>query len=352
MKKILKNSIRRASAVIMATLLASAVFLSSCSSGSPIANDYPYDLDEYISTEDLTSVKVSASEVENEVEYRVVEFLWENDLAERLYDTQARQYDKVVIDYTCFIDGLPIDAFGKTGATAYIGKGDFVDGIEEGIIGMSIGDVKEITVTYPETYYEGLENKEAIYRVTLNEIHRPKELNDSMCKAYTDYTTVESLRDAFKRSVASEMAWSQLLASAEMLQYPSAEYSKIYDSLMSIKEYAEKREMTLEDFLSQYGDGFSEFGISSDMTEAEFFEACDKYTKDRLKEEILMYHLLRKLETPTKGKAYNEMCAKLLREMNCDSADNYDERYGVGAFEYDVLYNLMLDALYGHIELV
>lgn len=352
MKADLTKKSRRLTAALLTALLCFSLLLSACSSGSAIAGDYPYDLDGYMTVAELTQVRVSASETEAAVEKRIAELLWDNDLTERLYDVQAERYDKVVIDHICFIDGLPIDAFGGTAVTAYLGSGSFVDGIEEGIIGMSIGDTKEVTVTFPEKYYDGLEGKQATYRITLNEIHRPKELNDAMCKAYTSYSTVTALRDALKKLSASEIAWAQLLESAEVKEYPKAEYNEIYDGLMTVCDYVSEQGIPLEVFISEYGDSFSEFGITSDMTVDEFYEACEQYAKAQVKQELFLHYVVRKLDVPTKGSAYKTMCARLLRESGCENADKYDEKNSVGSFEYDVLYNLALDALYEHIELI
>lgn len=346
------RALRLLSALVLLAMLFSAAALVSCSDGSPIADEYPYELGDYITVAELNSIKIAASEIEAETEYRVHAFLWGNKLLESVYDAPAALYDKVVMDYVCFIDGMVIDAFCGTAVEAYLGKGDFVYGIEEGIVGMSIGDVRNIDITFPDDYYAGLEGKKAVYRVTLNEISRPKELNDGMCKAYTAFSTVDELYASVRRTVASELAWEQLSESMEVKQYPDSEYSLIYNSLMKIKEYAENNDMTLEAFIKKYGDQFANYGISSDMSEDEFYEACEEYTKAQLEDNMLLHYVLRTLNVPTKGKLYKAMKTRILKENACESAEYYEKLYGVDSFEYSVLYNLALDALYEHVEIV
>lgn len=346
------RTVRILSALVLIVMLLSGAALVSCADRSPIADEYPYELGDYITVSDLNSLKVSASEVETETEYRVHAFLWDNKLLESVYDAPAALYDKVVVDYVCFIDDKVIDAFCGTDVDAYLGSGSFVYGIEEGIVGMSIDDVKNITITYPDDYYDGLEGKEAVYRVTLKEIYRPKELNDAMCKAYTSYATVDEMYASVRKTVASELAWEQLAESLEVKKYPDNEYSLIYNSLMKIKEYAENNDMTLEAFIKKYGDQFSDYGISSDMNESEFYEACEEYTKSQLESNMLLYYVIRTLNVPTKGKAYKAMKTQILKENACESAEYYEKLYGIGSFEYSVLYNLALDALYGNVEIV
>lgn len=358
MVKILKKSIYRVnglahrkrmvavtSILLILTILSTAL-LTACSSDK--ANDaYKYELTDYMKVCDIYSITVSEDDVLDELKSRIYDFLWGYEFTEQVYDVEVQKYDAVIVDYVCFIDGLAIDSFGATGATVCIGEGLLLEELENGIIGMNIGDVKEIDITFPEEYYEGLGGVEATYSITLQEIHRPLELTDEMCRSHTVYSSVAELREKLSRTIAAELAFEKIVLGTEIISYPQAEYDTLYADVTYLKKFAESKDMTLKEVLEQYGDQFSAYGFYSGMTEEEYYKVCDELVKEQMKDEMILYYLLRELNVKTNGKNYNAEGKLLLSEYACDDAEHYDELYGEGSYNYSVLYNLALKALYG-----
>jgi len=84
----------------------------------------------------------------------------------------ARNGQTVIIDFAGYMDGERFD-----GGTAYsfpltLGSGMFVPGFEEQVVGMRIGEVRDVNITFPEIYHEGLAGRDVIFRVTLHNIRR------------------------------------------------------------------------------------------------------------------------------------------------------------------------------------
>ena len=88
------------------------------------------------------------------------------------------------------------------------------------------------------------------------------------------------------------------------------------------------------------------------MTEEEYKENCDAYSKKIVKEEMLIFHLLREMNVNTGGSAYRNKKAQILRDYAVSDVANYEDLYGEGSFESSMRYNLMLDALYKRVVIV
>ena len=340
---------KRFLALILAIFTVTAVF-TSCKSG--LAYDsYGYDLNDYIDAGDLTSIEVSKEDVETSLMNRFYSILWQNSLfTDITVNGTAAKYDKLIVDYTCAVDGLVIDAFGGKDASVFIGSGTMIPGMEEGLIGMAVGDDPRIlTLTFPEEYYSDLGGKEAIFTVTLKNIFRPNELTDEIVRKYTNYSDIGSMRTAMTEVIASEMAFNLIYERAEVKKYPEAEYKVFFDDVSYLETYAEEQKMTVVEFLAKYGDNFSEFGFRTGMTEEEYKTACKDYAERMTKEQMLVYHLLRELNAPTSGSIYNETKNALLRDYNMSDVANYEDVYGVGSFDGSMRYNLMLKALYKNV---
>lgn len=112
------------------------------------------------------AVKVSKKEIDEEVARLCSQFaeIVVKDKGEVLEGNTA------VIDFEGFVDGEPLD--GGTGANypLEIGSHTFIPGFEEGIVGMKVGESKELNLTFPENYTKELANKEVLFKVTLREI--------------------------------------------------------------------------------------------------------------------------------------------------------------------------------------
>ena len=116
--------------------------------------------------------------------------------------------DRVILDYSGSVDGVPFDGGTAEEQTLVIGSGTFIPGFEEQMVGMAVGEEKNITVTFPEEYHaENLAGKEAVFAVKVREV-QVKELpalDDEFAKDVSEFDTLEELR-ASKRKTMEERA--------------------------------------------------------------------------------------------------------------------------------------------------
>lgn len=99
-------------------------------------------------------------------------------------EREAQMGDVANIDFDGYLNGERFDG-GK--AEAYdleLGSGSFVPGFEEHIVGMNIGDEKDIDITFPENYAPELAGKAVVFKIKLNNlsVNELPELDDEFAK--------------------------------------------------------------------------------------------------------------------------------------------------------------------------
>ncbi len=117
--------------------------------------------------------------------------------------------DKVNIDFSGAVDGVKFAGGTAEEYDLVLGSGSFIPGFEAQVEGMSVGENRDIKVTFPEDYQsDNLKGKEAVFAIKLNKITAKKlpELTDEYVKANAGVDTVEEYR---------KKAYDKLLKQAE-----------------------------------------------------------------------------------------------------------------------------------------
>ncbi len=119
----------------------------------------------------------------------------------------AADGDFVVIDFKGFLDGVPFERGAAEDYVLQLGSKQFIPGFEEQVIGMSLGDTREIAVTFPADYGSSeLAGKPVTFEVVLKEI-KEKEvpaLDDEFARMFGPYDTMEQLRARIVEVFATE----------------------------------------------------------------------------------------------------------------------------------------------------
>lgn len=146
-------------------------------------------------------VKVTNDEIESEVAKLCSRFA-EIVVKE---DGEVEEGNTAVIDFEGYVDGEKLD--GGTGANypLEIGSHTFIPGFEEGVVGMKVGETKELNLKFPENYTPELANKDVKFDVTVREIKERvlPELNEDFYAdlGYEDIKTEEELKAEVKKAI-------------------------------------------------------------------------------------------------------------------------------------------------------
>jgi trigger factor len=121
---------------------------------------------------------------------------------------KAEKGDRVVIDFTGKLDGVPFE--GGTGGDVgvNVGSGSFIPGFEEQLIGIGAGENRLVKVTFPANYMNAqLAGKDAEFDVTAKSIDAPGTvtIDDAFAKSL-GLESLDKLKDAVKARLQQELA--------------------------------------------------------------------------------------------------------------------------------------------------
>lgn len=147
--------------------------------------------------------KVEYNVTDEEIEADIKRLLNRNAREVSVTDRACQNGDIVVIDYSGSVDGVKFDGGTAEKQRLELGSGSFIPGFEDQVVGMQIGEDKDINVKFPEDYTAPLNGKDAVFAIHLHEIlfKELPELNDEFIK---DATGEESV-DAYKAKTRERM---------------------------------------------------------------------------------------------------------------------------------------------------
>lgn len=161
--------------------------------------------------------------------------------------------DTIKLDYSGKLDGTAFSGGTATDASYTIGSGKFIDDLDKGLVGLTVGVETDIPCTFPESYQNSdLAGKQVVFTVTVKEIDVTvvPELNDEWVTANAsklgvsdaELTNVEDLRAYVKNyletqaasnrlSTVFETAYSQMSDGLDVSEYPSEELADLLNTL-------------------------------------------------------------------------------------------------------------------------
>ncbi len=136
---------------------------------------------------------------------KMIETLQEQRTTFEEAERASQEGDQVNIDYTGFVDDEAFEGGHAEGTDLVLGSGNMIPGFEDGLMGLSAGDEKDVEVTFPEEYHaENLAGKAAVFKMKVNKVSEPKkpELDDEFFK---QFDVEEGGIDAFRAEIKTNM---------------------------------------------------------------------------------------------------------------------------------------------------
>lgn len=244
-------------------------------------------------------------------------------------DRAAEMGDTVDIDFDGYLDGERFDGGKAEGYSLELGSNSFVPGFEDQIVGMKIGEEKDINITFPENYTPELAGKAVVFKIKLNGITTPElpELDDEFAKDVSEFDTLDeykiSLRgDLEKRKkdeAENDFRANILKQAVNNLQAEIPECMILEKVEQTIRDYASNFGMTdrsvpLENLKEMMG--LSDEVVENNIRPAAEFQVKTDLLLDKIKDE-------EKLEVTEE--AFNEYLNKAAEDVKAtaDQLKNY-----------------------------
>ena len=176
-------------------------------------------------------------------------------------DRPVQADDDIILDYKGTVDGVAFDGGTGTDQHLKIGSGTFIPGFEDQLIGVGVGEDKEVHVTFPEDYSaKDLAGKDAVFACTVKKItcRELPELDDEFADEVSEFSTL----DEFKADIEKNIRASREKAYKEE-KNSKAVRAAVEDASMDIPDaMIETRAENLADQMMQQ---MQMYGISPDQ---------------------------------------------------------------------------------------
>ncbi len=129
-----------------------------------------------------------------------------NTFKDRKKGSKAKDGDQVLIDFVGSIDGEKFDGGAGEKYPLTLGSNSFIPGFEEQLVGVKVGEEKDVNVTFPAEYgAANLAGKDAIFAVTVHEVKEPAEaaIDDELAKRF-GAEDLEGLKTQIKDRLTEE----------------------------------------------------------------------------------------------------------------------------------------------------
>ncbi|MFO3702655.1 trigger factor [Staphylococcus felis] len=136
-------------------------------------------------------------------------------------DGQVEEGDTVNLDFDGYVDGEQFEGGQADGYDLEIGSGMFIPGFEEQLVGLKVGEEKDVEVTFPEEYHaEELAGQPATFKTKINEI-KTKEVPELDDELANELDSEANTVDEYKANLRKQLEESKQ-TEAENLQKEEA----------------------------------------------------------------------------------------------------------------------------------
>lgn len=215
-------------------------------------------LEDYITLGDYKNLSISVApktELSEEELDAYVQSYFYNDAMyiapeDFLTEGVVKEGDVVLMDYEGKKDDVAFEGGSATDAMLGIGSGNFIDGFEDGLVGVSVGETVELPLTFPEVYQNNpdLAGAEVVFTVTVKGI---ATLSDEMVVAMgiDGYETLEDYSNAVKLRIVYENEQAYYSDVDTALRQALVESSEIHAIPESI--YEQQRQLVIDQVVSE-----------------------------------------------------------------------------------------------------
>jgi trigger factor len=120
----------------------------------------------------------------------------------------SKKGDKVEMDFEGRCDGELIAGGTAKNASVILGEGQYLPDLEKGLIGMKVGEEKDIEVNFPEDYSAPMAGKKSLFHVKMHKVLLPElpEINDELAKAFgIEKGGVDAMKADIKKHMQVEL---------------------------------------------------------------------------------------------------------------------------------------------------
>ena len=265
-------------------------------------------------------------------------------------DRPVKDGDLINLNYSGSVDGVKFEGGTAEDQELTIGSHTFIDGFEEQLVGMNIGEEKDINVTFPAEYHsKELAGKPAVFAVKVLGI-REKELpalDDEFAKEVSEFNTLDEYKNSVKdRLVHEKEHQAEHIAENKLID-------KIVDAVeLKVPSKMVERQLDyivddLKNRLASQGLSFEAYLGYLNTTEDKFREERRKDAEASVKTSLVLEEIVDKEGIKVEEKEIDEKIEELAK-MYGQTAEKIKQMLqgqGINSIKQEILTNKVLKFL-------
>lgn len=252
---------------------------------------------------------------------------------------KVEEGDTVNIDYEGKKDGVAFEGGTASGYNLTIGSHSFIDGFEEGLVGVKVGQTVDLDLSFPENYPSAdLAGAAVVFTVKVNKIvvedpDAKFELNDEFVRQNYDCETVEEYKEKVKSYLKEENKTNKekdtrqeviniLLENSKVTIPDELMEARLEDSILIFTNRNCTDGTTLKDFLATNYNG---------MTEEDFRSDIANEVKTNLQTELILEAIAQEEGVKLEEEAFQDYVQQQMEANGYASAEDFYKANGVTA---------------------
>ena len=116
--------------------------------------------------------------------------------------------DFATIDFAGSVDGEIFEGGTAQGYRLELGSHSFIDNFEDQLVGTTVGEEKDVNVTFPENYHEkSLAGKKAVFKVVVQKIEKKEipEITDEFAANVSEFENLEDYKKDIEKRLSQKL---------------------------------------------------------------------------------------------------------------------------------------------------
>lgn len=329
-----------------------SLMLVACSGKKAADSSENKDYADYVTLGSYKGMELTEKTVkvtDQDLQDKINEILSQNSTAKEIKKGKVKEGDTVNIDFKGTKDGVAFDGGTATGQSLTIGSNTYIEGFEDGLIGVKVGDTVDLNLTFPENYgNEDLNGQDVVFEVKVNYIEGKKvtpKWNDNFVQGISDYNTTkdyeqelkEELNKDAEESVKYDLEYQildNLVNDSKYESLPEKDVNSYTDSMKKYyKDYAEKNNMEYKDLLSN----------TFQMSEDEFNAQVQSTAENAIKQKVAVYAVAEKEKLKPEGDELEKKELSIAQQYGYDKLEDFATAYGDDYAEQLVIRQVVID---------
>lgn len=228
--------------------------------------------------------------------------------------------DTAIFDFEGFVDGVAFEGGKAENHELEIGSNQFIPGFEEGMIGLNIGQSRDVNVVFPENYHaENLKGKNAVFKVVLHDIKSkvsPK-LDDEWVKSLEGgFETVEAYKQSISKQLLEDKKQDFKNKVLETLLEKIAAASKVDIPEEMIDFEVNQNKKNIENQAKQYGIDYDMYLQLSGMDKITFEDQLKVEAQKRVLNSLLIEAIAKKENIQVESDDVEKRFEELSKQYN------------------------------------